>query len=250
MGGSGKKRRRREAAERAERQAYDSYSAARTQSLNTARDAYMDFKAELDGRKQRMAEGASAYEAKTAQWREKNAPRVQELQDRHGVHVDPVTGRRRTVNYMQGHGQSYKAEREIEYLKRYGKTKKKDGSNLFTQENADRMMRAAMAYGDEEAQRDVHEALKEAGFDVAYNEKKAIDEANAISEADEAKQSELKAAYDAEAPVMTFEEWKASKGIAENKKVGGLFTNVKSKDAVGGSLVTKMLRTNLSNMKV
>lgn len=206
MGGSGKKRRR---LAREKQAKYDSYSADRTQSLNTARDAYMDFKAELDGRKQRMAEGASAYEAKTAQWREKNAPRVQELQDRHGVHVDPNTGRRRTVNYMQGHGQSYKAEREIEYLNRYGKAKKKDGSNLFTQENADRMMRMAMAYGDEEAQRDVHEALKEAGFDVAYNEKKAIDAANAISEADEAKQSELKAAYDAEAPVMTFAEWEA-----------------------------------------
>ena len=153
MGGSSKKKRKAAELLRGKKQReYDSYSADRTQSLNTARDAYMDFKAELDGRKQRMAEGASAYEAKTAQWREKNASRVQELKDRHGVHVDPNTGRRRTVNYMQGHGQSYKAEREIEYLKRYGKTKKKDGSNLFTQENADRMMRMAMAYGDEEAQ--------------------------------------------------------------------------------------------------
>ncbi|MEL6802805.1 MAG: hypothetical protein AAFO91_03365 [Bacteroidota bacterium] len=210
MGGSSKKRRRREAAELADKQAkYDSYSADRTQSLNTARDAYMDFKAELEGRKQRMAEGASAYEAKTAQWQEKNAPRVQELKDRHGVHVDPVTGRRRTANYKVGYGQSYDPEREIKYLERYSKTKKKDGSALFTQENADRMMRMAMAYGDEESQRDVHEALKKSGFDVAYNEKKAIDDANVISEADKAKKAELKATYDAEAPLMSFADWEA-----------------------------------------
>ena len=209
MGGSSKKRRRREAAALADKQAkYDSYSADRTQSLSTARDAYMDFKAELEGRKQRMAEGASAYEAKAMQFAENRKALTDSMQAKHGAHYSP-SGRRRVTNYKVGYGVDYNAEKEMKYLEKYAGKTQKNGKPVISQKQAEHMMEKALAFGDTEAIEMVQKKLQETGYDTAYNEKKAIDDANAISEADEAKKAELKAAYDAEAPLMSFAEWEA-----------------------------------------
>ena len=191
------------------RKEYDSYTADKTQDLNASRQAYLDFKAELDDRKQKMADGASAYEAKQAQWMEKNSSRIQELKDRHGVHVDPNTGRRTTSNYMHGHGSDYDSGRSLKYFEKYKDVKNKDGTPVIDEAHAERMMKNALAYGDADAQRAVHDALKAAGFDPGYDEMKAIEAANQISEEEIAKEANLKAAYDEDSQEMlSFEEWK------------------------------------------
>ena len=210
MGGSSNKRKRRQKQLESERREleYDSYSADRTQSLNTARDSYMDFKAELEGRKQKMAEGASAYEAKAMKFAEDRKALTDDMQAKHGARFTP-TGRRRVTNYKVGYGVDYDPEREMKYLDKYADKTQKNGKPVISQKQAEHMMEKALAFGDSETIEKVQKKLQETGYDTAYNEKKAIDDANVISEADEAKQSELKAAYDAEAPVMSFAEWEA-----------------------------------------
>lgn len=247
MGGSSKKRRRqREAAERA---AYDSYSAERTQSLNTARDSYMDFKAELDARKQKMAEGASAYEAKAAQFAEDRQALTDKMQAKHGAHYSP-SGRRRVANYKVGYGVDYDPENDMKYLEKYAGVKQKNGKPVISQKQAEHMMEKALAFGDAETIEMVQKKLQETGYDTAYNEKKAIDEANMITDADTDQEAALKAAYEAEDPVMSFEEWKKANkpsgisGLVDGKNVK-FFSNVKAKDgAVGGSILHMMMKSN------
>jgi len=210
MGGSRNKRIQAEKAIEQERQAeYESYAADRTQDLNTARTAYMDFKAELDARKQKMAEGASAYEAKAMKFAEDRKALTDSMQAKHGAHYSP-SGRRRVANYKVGYGVDYSPENDIKYLKKYAGMKQKNGKDIISQKQAEHMMEKALAFGDAETIEKVQKALQETGYDQAWTEKKAIDEANKISDEEIAAQADLKAAYEAEAPVMSFAEWEAA----------------------------------------
>ena len=229
MGGSKKKRSAKELMRGKKQGEYESYAADRTQNLNTARDAYLDFKAELDGRKQRMAEGASAYEAKAMKFAEDRKALTDSMQAKHGAHYSP-SGRRRVTNYKVGYGVDYDAEKEMKYLEKYAGKTQKNGKPVISQKQAEHMMEKALAFGDAEAIEMVQKKLQETGYDTAYNEKKAIDEANAISEAEEATQAELKAAYEAEAPVMSFAEWEAQNYPKGGNGKGLKFeTNIKDK---------------------
>ena len=188
---------------------YESYAADRTQDLNTARTAYMDFKAELDARKQKMAEGASAYEAKAMKFAEDRQALTDSMQAKHGAHYS-ASGRRRVTNYKVGYGVDYSPENDIKYLKKYAGMKQKNGKDIISQKQAEHMMEKALAFGDAETIEKVQKALQETGYDQAWNEKKAIDDANKISDEETAAQADLKAAYEAEAPLMSFAEWEAA----------------------------------------
>ena len=211
MGGSGKKKRRAAAKALAEQKQneYESYAADKTQDLNTARTTYLDFKAELEGRKQKMAEGASAYEAKAMKFAEDRKAYTDQLKTRHGAHYTE-TGKRRVVNYKVGYGVDYDPEREMKYLEKYAGVKDKKGNPVIDQAKAEHMMEKALAFGDTETIEMVQKKLQETGYDQDWNEKKAIDAANEISDEETAQQADLKAAYEAEAPMMSFAEWEAA----------------------------------------
>lgn len=251
MGGSGKKVRSAKEMMRGEEQgAYEAYAADRAQSLNSALSAYMDFKAELDARRQKMAEGASAYEAKAAQFVEDRQALTDKMDKKHSRKDG------RVLNYKHGYGVDYDPENEMKYLEKYAGMKQKNGKPVISQKQAEHMMEKALAFGDAETIEMIQKKLQETGYDLAYLEKKAIDEANAITDAEIAQEAALKAVYEAEEPVMSFEEWKKANtpsGTTDvvDKKFPGILPNVQAKDRdVGSSMLRKIIKMNPIMQKV